>query len=59
MRSELRALPIGLLAGSPADRTRRWGAPWGRGPGVVVINRQVAHQVALTVAKLPGPRWKG
>lgn len=42
---------------SPAGRTRQWAAH--RVAGGVVDRLRVAHWVALTVAKLPGPRWKG
>jgi hypothetical protein len=48
---------------NPAFTAARPGAPDG-GPVaptacVVMIDGWLTHRVALTVAKLPGPRWKG
>jgi hypothetical protein len=63
MRFDTRTLPmVGLLATrvgwplqlpprQPTGHTRRWAHRGADG--------RVAHRVALTVAKLPAPRWKG
>lgn len=72
MRFDTRALPmvgparhLGRLAATTPprqpDRPHPTGGPPTAGPtaGGVVIDGRVAHGVALTVAKLPGLRWKG